>query len=45
MSDEFDCEENEEWDDPSFGACCMDYEDEPEKCCHCADDECPMNRS
>ena len=38
-------DDREEWDDPGSYACCSDWEDEPESCYHCADDECPMNRS
>lgn len=31
--------------DECYGAKCHDYEDHPENCYHCADDECRMNRS
>ena len=31
--------------DPSTYAHCGDWEDEPENCSFCADDECPLNRS
>ena len=41
--EEDDDDENE--DDPSMYAHCGDWEDEPENCAFCADDECPMNRS
>ena len=37
-------DDREEWDDPDTYACCGDWEDEPENCYHCADDECPMNK-
>ena len=40
--DEFD---EAEWDDPSTYAHCSDWEDEPNSCALCADDECPMNKS
>ena len=33
------------YDDPSTYAHCSDWEDAPKECYHCADDECPMNRS
>ena len=33
-----------EWDDPNTYANCSDWEDEPENCYSCADDECPMNK-
>jgi len=33
-----------EWDDPNMYAHCSDWEDEPESCFHCADDDCPMNQ-
>ena len=35
----------EDWDDPNTYANCSDWEDEPENCYHCADDECPMNKA
>jgi len=35
----------EEWDDPNSYANCSDWEDEPDNCFSCADDECPMNKS
>lgn len=38
-------EDFEDWDDPNSYANCSDWEDEPESCFQCADDECPMNRS
>ena len=37
-------DELEEWDDPNTYARCSDWEDEPENCYHCADDECPKNK-
>ena len=37
-------EDMEDWDDPNTYANCSDWEDEPENCYHCADDECPMNK-
>ena len=37
-------EDIEDWDDPDTYASCSDWEDEPENCYHCADDECPMNK-
>jgi hypothetical protein len=37
-------DDEEEWDDPSTYASCSDWEDEPENCYHCADDECPMSQ-
>ena len=43
--DEEDDDENEEFDDPSLYAHCGDWEDKPENCAFCADDECPLNRS
>ncbi len=43
--DEFDEDDEEEYDDPSSNAHCGDWEDEPENCACCADDECPLNRS
>ena len=50
MSDYFYDEEDEDdanpgWDDPSFYAHCSDWEDEPDNCYNCADDECPLNKS
>jgi len=39
-----DEDDYEDWDDPGMYACCSDWEDEPENCYHCADDECPMNK-
>ena len=42
---ENDCDETEEWDDPNTYARCSDWEDEPEHCDCCADDECLMNKS
>ncbi len=39
-----DEEDRDEWDDPSTYAHCSDWEDEPENCSCCADDECPLNR-
>jgi len=36
--------DNDEWDDPNTYARCSDWEDEPENCYCCADDECPMNK-
>ena len=38
-------EEDDDWDDPSTYAHCGDWEDEPENCAFCADDDCPLNRS
>lgn len=38
-------DEDEDDDDPSTYAHCGDWEDEPENCSFCADDECPLNRS
>ena len=38
-------DELEDWNDPHTYACCSDWEDEPKNCYHCADDECPMNKS
>ena len=43
-NDEWD-DEDDEWDDPSTYAHCGDWEDEPENCAFCADDDCPLNRS
>ena len=41
-----DCDdEDDDWDDPSTYAHCGDWEDEPENCAFCADDDCPLNRS
>jgi hypothetical protein len=40
-----DEEDEEDWDDPNSYANCSDWEDEPENCFNCADDECPMNKS
>lgn len=40
-----ECNNREDWDDPNTYANCSDWEDEPENCFHCADDECPMNKS
>ena len=37
--------EDDDWDDPSTYAHCGDWEDEPENCAFCADDDCPLNRS
>jgi hypothetical protein len=37
-------EDIEVWDEPDTYANCGDWEDEPENCYHCADDECPMNK-
>lgn len=37
-------EKDEDWDDPGSYASCGDWEDEPENCFDCADDECPMNK-
>lgn len=34
-----------DWDDPNAYAHCSDWEDEPENCYSCADDECPMNNA
>ena len=38
-------DEDDDWDDPSTYAQCGDWEDEPENCAFCADDDCPLNRS
>ena len=38
-------DEDDDWDDPSTYAHCGDWEDEPENCAFCADDDCPLNRS
>jgi hypothetical protein len=38
-------DDEEDWNDPSTYAHCGDWEDEPENCYHCADDECLMNKS
>ena len=43
--DDEDDDEYEDDDDPSTYAHCGDWEDEPENCSFCADDECPLNRS
>lgn len=45
--DEYDDDEydDDEYDDPSTYAHCGDWEDEPENCASCADDECPLNKS
>ncbi|MDY5122461.1 MAG: hypothetical protein SPE59_01495 [Treponema sp.] len=41
-----DCDdEDDDCDDPSTYAHCGDWEDEPENCAFCADDDCPLNRS
>ncbi|MDR0785057.1 MAG: hypothetical protein LBE74_04135 [Treponema sp.] len=37
-------EDEDEWNDPNSYANCSDWEDYPENCYHCADDECPMNK-
>jgi hypothetical protein len=34
----------EDENDPNLYANCSDWEDEPENCYHCGDDECPMNK-
>lgn len=34
----------EECDDPNTYAHCSDWEDEPDNCYSCADDECPLNK-
>ena len=41
--DYLDCEEDE-MDDPSTYARCSDWEDDPNSCSLCGDDECPLNR-
>ena len=45
--DDFEDEDDgeEDFDDPSTYAHCSDWEDEPDNCACCADDECPMNKS
>jgi len=35
----------DDWNDPNAYAHCSDWEDEPENCYSCADDECPMNNA
>jgi len=37
--------ELEDGDDPNTFAHCSDWEDEPEICYHCADEECPLNKN
>jgi len=43
--EEYDEEEDQEedWDDPGTYAHCSDWEDHPEECMTCADDDCPKN--
>ena len=35
---------DDEWDDPNTYAHCSDWEDEPDNCMLCADDDCPLNK-
>jgi hypothetical protein len=41
--DEFDDDDEEDYDDPGTYAHCSDWEDSPEECYHCGDDDCPLN--
>ena len=38
------CNDDNEGDDPNTYAHCYDWEDEPENCMCCADDDCPLNK-
>ena len=42
--EEEDDDDGDDGDGPSTYAHCGDWEDEPENCASCADDECPLNK-